>query len=415
VAVQTSSEQTSGLETAAFAFASDLAGEGVDAVLDNVAGRGGLGGLTVAFSYHAARDVFPHNPARKVQVLDRGELFYPPDRSLYEGLRIQPRVNPLVDQGDVLGEACRKAGDRGLEVHAWTIFFHTDRLDEYSDCVTRNAFGDPVPSDLCPSNPHARAYARALVADVARYDVASIMAESLHFHVLEHGYHHERYFIELGARARYLLGLCFCDHCLARAGADAVDGDAVRAAVRRELERAFAGRSAVVEGELEPLAEIAGGELEAYLRVRAATVTSLAAEAADVAQSAGKPFVFMDPSGAVKGYATGRPVGGPAADISWRLGVDLESLGRVCQGFAVLAYAADVDRVRLDLEAYSRALGGLPVSACLRPSPPDCDTVENLAAKIALAREVGVGGLHFYHYGFVRLEALDMIRAAIEA
>ena len=113
-------------------------------------------------------------------------------------------------------------------MHAWTIFFHTDRLDEHQDCVTRNAFGDPYPSDLCPANPDARAYARALVADVARYDVASIIAESLHYHVLEHGYHHERYFIELGARARYLLGLCFCEHCLDRARRAGVDGDRVQ-------------------------------------------------------------------------------------------------------------------------------------------------------------------------------------------
>ena len=70
---------TTALETSAFAFASDLAGEGVDAVLDNIQHRGGLGGITPAFSYHAARDIFPHNPAQKVQVLDRGELFYPPD------------------------------------------------------------------------------------------------------------------------------------------------------------------------------------------------------------------------------------------------------------------------------------------------------------------------------------------------
>ena len=404
------------LETAAFAFASDLADEGVDAVLDNVERRGGLGGLSVAFSYHAARDLFPHNPVHKVQVLDRGELFYPPDLGLYEGLRIRPRVSPLAAQGDVLRETCRKAAARGLRVHAWTIFFHSDRLDEHSHCVTRNAFGDPYPADLCPSNPDARAYARALVADVARYDVASILAESLHFHVLEHGYHHERYFIDLGARARYLLGLCFCDHCLARARADGVDGDAVRSSVRIELERVFVDRGAVVEGELDPgsLSQVADGELAAYLRVRAATVTSLAAEAAEVAAAAGKAFVFMDPSGAVKGYATGRPSGGPAADSSWRLGVDLEGLGRVCHGFAVLAYAADVDRVGLELEAYSGALGSLPVSVCLRPSPPDCDSVENLAAKIALAREQGVEGLHFYHYGFVRLEALDMIRAALE-
>jgi hypothetical protein len=403
------------LETSAFVFASDLADEGVDAVLDNVRHRGGLGGITAAFSYHAARDIFPHNPARKVHVLDRGELFYPPDPALYDGLRITPRLGPLARE-DVLGKACRKAAKRGLQVHAWTILFHADRLDEYADCVTRNVFGDPYPSDLCPANPDVRAYMRALVADVARYDVASIMAESLHYHVLEHGYHHERSFIDLGARARYLLGLCFCTHCESRAHGAGVEVDAVRGAVRGELEAVFADESAVQPGELEPasLAEIAGGELEAYLTVRAEAVTSLAAEATEVAAAAGRPFVFMDPSGAVKGYATGRPGGGPAADISWRLGVDLAALGRACDGLSVLAYAADVDRVRLDLEAYANAVGGAPLSVCLRPSPPDCDGADNLAAKLALARAAGVAGVHFYHYGFVRLEALDMIREALE-
>ena len=151
------------------------------------------------------------------------------------------------------------------------------------------------------------------------------------------------------------------------------------------------------------------------LDVRAQAVSALAADAVEVAGEAGKPLVFMDPSGAVKGYATGRPAGGPAAEISWRLGVDLEALGRVCPGFAVVAYAAEVERVRLDLEAYRSALGGAPITICLRPSPPDCENLDNLAAKLALARELGVAGVHFYHYGFVRLEALDMIRDALEA
>ena len=38
-----------------------------------------------------------------------------------------------------------------------------------------------------------------------------MLAESLHYHPLEHGAHHERYFVELGTAARLLLGLCFCD------------------------------------------------------------------------------------------------------------------------------------------------------------------------------------------------------------
>ena len=60
-------------------------------------------------------------------------------------------------------------------------------------------------------------------------------------------------------------------------------------------------------------------------------------------------------------------------------------------------------------------LGGRPFSLALRPSPPDCETPENLAAKLALARELDIARVDFYHYGFVRLEALDWIRTAIGA
>ena len=49
------------LETSAFCFASDLADEGVDTMLANIQERAGLGGITPAFSYHAARDVFPQD------------------------------------------------------------------------------------------------------------------------------------------------------------------------------------------------------------------------------------------------------------------------------------------------------------------------------------------------------------------
>ena len=302
---------TGGLETSAYAFASDLADEGVDAVLGNLQERAGLGGITPAFSYHALRDVFPHNPRRKVRLQPRGALYFPPDLSLYG--RIQPRVDDEAAETDVLAETCRAAAARGMRVDAWTIFLHADRPDDNQDCVTVNAFGDRYPADLCPAHPDVRAYARALVADVCRYDIRSIFAESLHYHPVQHGHEHERYLIELGTKALYLLGLCFCEHCLARAAGDGVDGAAVQAAVRDEVERAFASRGAAVTGEPERamLADVAGGQLLAYLDVRGRTVTALAAEAAEVARAQGKRFVFMDPSGAVKGYWTGKPEGGP--------------------------------------------------------------------------------------------------------
>jgi hypothetical protein len=45
--------------------------------------------------------------------------------------------------------------------------------------------------------------------------------------------------------------------------------------------------------------------------------------------------------------------------------------------------------------------------------PPDCDSTENLGRKLALAREVGAVEAGFYHYGFMRLESLDLIRAGL--
>ncbi len=387
----------------------------MDTVLTNLQERAGVDGIMAAFTYHAARDVFPHNPAQKVSRLDRGEFYFTPEPALYDGLRIKPRVNELARE-DVLGETCRRAAERGLAVHAWTVFLHFDRPDEYPDCNTESAFGDRYGADLCPSNPDVRAYVRALVADVSRHDIESILAESLHFHGLEHGYHHERYFVELGARARYLLGLCFCEHCLARAGAAGVDAARVRLAVREELERVFGDRSLAVgldvdRGDLEA---VAGGELERYLGVRAETVASLVEEATGVAADAGKRLVFLELSGAVKGYATGRPAGAAAAEIAWRVGVDLDRFAAICPQVEVAGYTADVDRVRLDLEAYRAWLGDIPLSVALRPTSPDCDSPANLAEKIRLARELGVERVDFYHYGFVRLEALDWIRAALE-
>ena len=53
------------MDSSIFCFATDLADEGIETVLDNVEQRGGLGGVTVAAAYHEGRDVFPHNPVRR--------------------------------------------------------------------------------------------------------------------------------------------------------------------------------------------------------------------------------------------------------------------------------------------------------------------------------------------------------------
>nr|MBA2712102.1 hypothetical protein [Rubrobacteraceae bacterium] len=242
------------------AFATDLRDEGVDTVLDNVQGRAGVGGLTMAVAYHDARDVFPHNPVRKVRYLEGGAVFFPPDEALYEQLRLKPRVSELARSGDPLGELCEAAGERGMHVNAWAVFLHNDRLGfSHPECATQNVFGDYYLTDLCPSNPDVRIYARTLASDIARYEVSTILAESLHFHGLGHGYHHERYFEDLGTIGSYLLGLCFCRHCLEAARRKGVDAEMVHSLVRGELERRF-----VDDVSKEDPEELTRGDLEPF-------------------------------------------------------------------------------------------------------------------------------------------------------
>ncbi|MCA1656862.1 MAG: hypothetical protein LC713_03985, partial [Actinobacteria bacterium] len=176
------------MDTSIYCFATDLADEGVEAVLDNVQHRGGLGGVTFAAAYHEGRDVFPHNPAHKVRFLEGGAVFFEP-HALRE-TRLQP---PVSEVAHVTPELLVAAERRGLAVRAWTVFLHNGALAAaHPDCAPENAFGDRYVTDLCPAHPDVRAFAVALAADVAGLGVATICSESLHYHPLEHGYAHER-------------------------------------------------------------------------------------------------------------------------------------------------------------------------------------------------------------------------------
>jgi hypothetical protein len=407
------------METSMLAFASDLCDEGFDTVLGNVRDRAGVDGLTMAVAYHDARDVFPHNPVHKVRYLEGGAVFFQPEWLRYEDLSLRPRVAELARTSDPLSELCAAAGERGMQANAWVVFLHNDRLGfEHPECATQNAFGDPYLTDLCPSNPEVRTYACALASDVANYGVSTIFAESLHFHGLAHGYHHERYFEEVGPVGAYLLGLCFCAHCLEAARRGGVDAEMVHRSVRDELERRLVNGSGIENTEELTrgcLAALGGEELLGYLDARTETVTSLAAE---VSTAAGDDvsMAFLDLSGAEKGFTTGHPTGDAAPEAGWHTGVDVASLARACDTILATGYAADPSRLEFDLDAYrDLAADGSRLGVMLRPMPPDCLAADNLAAKVELARERALRRVDFYHYGLCRLRSLDWIRQSLAA
>ena len=354
-------------------------------MLGNLQERAGLGGITPAFSYHAPRDVFPHNPRAEGAAARPRRALLPARPLALRTACIQPRVDALGGEADVLGETCRTAAARGMRVDAWTIFLHADRADEQPGLRHR---ATPSATATRPTSarrtPTSRAYARALVADVAATTSASIFAESLHYHPVPSTATTTSATSSSSARRR---ATCSGSASASTAWRAAAPAASTAPPCRRRCATSSSAcsptRGAAVTGRARArpmLADVAGGELDAYLDVRAGTVT-VARRRGDRGRGAAPAsrFVFMDPSGAVKGYATGRPerrsggrdrAGGSASTST--------ALGRVCPGFSVLAYAADVERVRLDLEAYrARARRRAPSRSCLRP----------LAARLRRRRE----------------------------
>lgn len=398
-------------------FVTDYLDEGVGAVLDNVEGRAGIDGVTIAALYHDARDVFPHNPVRRIYFHEPGAVFFRPDARRYAGHAIQPLESRLLAGRDVLGDIVDTAARRGMTVDGWVVTTHADRGRELEEFAPRNAFGDPYLTNLCPANPNVRVYVCALLADTAARGVSSILAEGLHFAPFDHGFHHERAFIALPPRARFLLGLCFCDHCLAAAAQRSVDARALRDAVRADLDQTLSAGEASLGETIgrEEISGLYGGELGGYLDARADTVRSFGAEAVAAVEDVGTGarLLFVDPGGAVKGYTGGRPTGEPAAAGSWQLGIDLEEAAGLYHGIHALAYAADPARVELELAGYRSATGEAPLGCVLRPTVPDCESAANLAEKVRAAKSAGAARLDFYHYGLARLSALDWIREAL--
>jgi hypothetical protein len=405
------------LDAAIFTFAYDIVDEGADAVVENVASRAAANGVLMAVTYHDGRDVFPHGRGGHVRYLEPGSTFFKPNLAVYGDSPIKPRPSELASTGDPLAALVEAAGRGGIDVHAWTVFLHHDRIGEHVDFAPRNAFGDPIKTDLCASNPGARAWARALATDLASRGVRSILAEAVQFFPLEHGVHHERYFLALGPRTRFLLGLCFCDSCLEAARAQGVDGESLRSWARGQIEEAFERDVDDPPRELgrAEIGSLAGGDMEGYLAMREGMVASLTAEIRAAVAPAGVRLTFLDPSGAYKGYATGHPVGAPSPTIAWQLGLDLPMLASAADDIEILGYAADEAWIASDIDAYRAQLGDGPgLVMAVRPTAPDSTTVENLRSKVDLARRAGVSRMDFYHYGLMRLDALDRIRGALQ-
>jgi hypothetical protein len=404
------------LPSGIFSFGRDMVGEGTEVVLDAIQERAGMSGVILAASYHDARDVMPHNPLGVVYYHDPGTVCFLPDPRKYASPALVPDVDKGLEGRDILGEVSLAAREREMRCHAWLQNLHADRPDQVA-FTTRNAFGDPSYTDLCPANPAGRATVLATAADLAARDIDSIVAEGWHFQPFAHGWQHERSFIALDELTQFLLSLCFCDHC--RAAGEAADVDVERLArVVRAQVRAFLDADADVPMQLADPArvrDLADGSMADYLAAREETVTSLVHGVAEAVHSAGSStqLVLIDPGGAMKGYGTGRPEGGLAVDVGWTIGVNLTSIAPLVDGLLTLSYSADAQRLTEEFAGYLDRVGGRTrIGTVLRPAVPDCSSPADLRAKASLLGQLGADSISYYHYGLMRRSSLDWIRHA---
>jgi hypothetical protein len=407
------------MRASAHVFAMDLIDEGFGRVLDTARDRGGLDGMVLAATYHQAFDIFPHNPLRRVYRHEGGAAYFRPDLRRFEGLRIQPIVSRLAAEVDPLGRLVDEAGRRGMTVRAWTNHMQeTDQGPLHPEAVVRNAFGDPYERWLCPSNPDVRAYVAAMSAEIARYGVESLVLESMCYQPWDIIFSAGRTHYPYGPVARFLLGLCFCEHCTVAAQAAGVAIGDVQAFVVAELPRVLAGEPSLLDDiplEPEPVRALVDGQMGAFLDVRRRVVTSFIAETADaIRRASSSRVVAFEWSGGLVGFAGGAASGRVSHFRAWQDGFDLGEVATVCDGLAILAYTRELDQFRTDVAGYRAVIpADRSLSVAMRAMTPDCHSLEELRAKVAIVRDHDIDWIEFYHYGLMRLAHLDWIGAAV--
>jgi hypothetical protein len=252
----------------------------------------------------------------------------------------------------------------------------------------------------------------ALVTDLAqRYPLRAIQLEAAHHMPFIHGFHHEMQQQAITPALQVLLGLCFCPACVEQARLSGVDGERVRRFVASEIE-------ALLQNETDSIGEVAwklpywhdrlDGELTRYLALRHESVYQLWAEVHQAVQAVSTvPVHLQDPSSnGVQRLS--------APDLAWLAGLEIPPREGMADGVTMLGYIADMRTFQREVDVYcTRLPPTVPLEVGLRPALPDCQSVDELTAKVAYCAKRNVAGVSFYNYGMLSASRFGWIRHAL--
>ena len=379
----------------------DLEDLGFDFALRELRETAGLNTISPATSYHAGRFLQPRSPVRKAYFPEDGTIYFRPDRKYWQDVAIAPQVASIAERRDLMRELVNQRDAGGMAVSCWTVCLHNTRIGmAYPQATTRNAFGDPNYYSLCPSHPDARAYVRALVADLSNnYRPDAIELESPCFMGFAHEYHHEKDGVGLQAEDDFLLSLCFCPSCLARSRAAGVDGERAQATVRRWIAEACEREVPAPRWPDFPAAGLdvfkPYGEVYDYLMWRFEPVTSLVAELREATAPQTKVYLIDLKDG-------------------WIGGCDLAAIGKVCDGAILCAYGMTPEATEA-LMRHGRAVLGPDkyLGTGFRVFYPEMADAEQLALRSRAAIAGGATGINYYNYGLIPQKRLEWVGGAV--
>lgn len=380
----------------------DITEEGIDNCFDYLADTCGLNELFLAAVYHANTFLLPHNPKRMVR-WDNGSVFFTPQHPRWRETRIRPILGDCVDTAGYLANIVDAARHRDWGILFFTVFHMSHSTAQaYPDACCVDAMGERHRAYLCPANPDVRAYDLAIVEELmTTYGGDGIRHESLGFGRWNQSFVIDKVETMPSPRDQFLLSLCFCGSCLERARNEAVDGDALRFAVRQHLYKQLPENPAT--WDMDPVDEqwarnAFDGQLWRFLDVRCNTVTSLFVQIQEIinrSSGAFMPFSLRNDRCVMSGL-----------DYS-QLYPHLKRASFGCRGDTL-------DEMKQDMIDNVKQVPDWAEPEIMH-NQRAFESMESLRDTVHAMREAGVRHHSFHYYGMSRRDQLEWIGHARKA
>ncbi|XID90925.1 hypothetical protein ACF3MZ_20705 [Paenibacillaceae bacterium WGS1546] len=376
------------IERGYFAYPWTIDEANAEGCVERYAEQFGANSLYVGCSYHSGR-FFQPSSANRVWTRHRSGLSFIPNLKLYPD-----ELKPTVDEGAQHGQHARirEACDKhGVAYHSWAVGLHNSTLGrEHPEWTVMNTYGNRYDYALCPSQPSVRRYLIGLVQDIATsLQPKSILLETPGFLGFVHGHHHELVLSQLGPVGEYLLSLCFCSACKARAETEGIDTDELHRTVLSKVEYLTERERGSIptdftNGEMASLL-LEEPELYAYTAMRIRSVTELVRELYKVVSGYGirllaVPSVFVRPG-----------------SKAWMEGTGLKQLDEFIDGFMLLSYFPNARLVKADIEWLRMFASRSELYSAFNAGGSDAPDEATLAACAKAATSHDTKGVYFYN------------------